>query len=41
MASCFEADVFKRVHLFQAPKLTTAHKIIGVAALLGFLFSMS
>ena len=29
----------RRLGLFQAPILTTAHKIIGVAAILGFLFS--
>ena len=40
MASCFEAAFFRRVGLFQAPLLTTAHKIIGTAAVLGFLFSI-
>ena len=39
-ASCFEADFFRHIKLFQAPQLTTAHKLIGVAACLGFLFAV-
>ena len=38
MASCFEAPGWQRVTLFQAPQLTTAHKLLGTAAVLGFLF---
>ena len=36
--SCF--SWFDRVGLFQAPQLTTAHKIIGCASILGFLFAI-
>jgi len=38
--SYFKSDWFDRVGLFQAPRLTTAHKIIGSAAILGFLFAI-
>jgi hypothetical protein len=39
-SSCFESnrELFRRVGLFQAPILTRAHQVIGVAAILGALF---
>ena len=40
MSSCFGAPAWKRVPLFQAPQLTTAHKLVGSAAVLGFLFAV-
>ena len=41
--SCFRSNeaVFRRVGLFQAPTLTAAHQIIGLAAVLGFLFTIA
>lgn len=41
MTSCFEADIFRRIGLFQAPQLTRAHKCVGVAAILGFFFVLA
>ena len=40
MSSRFHNAWFARVGIFQAPTLTSAHKTIGVAAILGFLFSI-
>ena len=41
MPSCFESSIFKSILVFQAPLLTTAHKLVGAAALLGFLFAVA
>jgi hypothetical protein len=41
MASCFESGFLARVGLFQAPSLTRAHKIIGTASVIGFLFAVA
>ena len=38
-ASCFERAIFRRVRLCQGPSLTLSHKILGTAAVLGFVFT--
>jgi len=38
--SCFEADIWRQIGVFQAPRLTLAHQLIGVAAVLGGLFAL-
>jgi len=34
----YDASLFRKIGLFEAPKLGTSHKLLGVAALLGFMF---
>lgn len=38
--SCFEPAAWRRASLFQASPCTTAHKLVGLAAILGFLFAV-